>query len=260
MSEVSKFLAIQHGTLSDQTVRQLTDLILSGQLAPGDFLPAEPTLCKQLNVSRATVREAIRTLEARGFVQRRHGVGVQVTDRSREVAAHSISLMLQRGRSGIADLLEVRLALECQSAALAALRATEADLDVLSRSVHTMANQSTTIDEYVDADLAFHLHLAEATHNGVIVALVNAIRGLLRKSIRATYDADGRTEQRLNAHRLVLEAVARGDSNAAEAAMREHLHNTEVMLRELGLIEGDHATRVEAPAEAIVAAEESTKS
>ncbi|HLH72011.1 MAG TPA: FCD domain-containing protein, partial [Chloroflexota bacterium] len=178
------------------------------------------------------------------FVQRRHGIGIQVTDRSHEVAAHSISLMLQRGRSDVADLLEVRLGLECQSATLAALRATKSDLQVLAESIETMANQSSTLDEYVDADLGFHLHLAEATHNAVLVALINAIRDLLHQSIRATYDVDGRTERRLDAHRLVLEAVQRRDPHAAEAAMREHLHYTELMLRELGLIPAGHAPLV----------------
>lgn len=241
MGERDLYSAIKQGTLSDQTVDYLAGLILSGRLKPGDFLPPEPELCRRLNVSRATVREATRTLEARGMVERRHGVGVQVADHSHEAAVESISLLLQRGNGSVLDLLEVRLGLECQAAGLAARRASDAEIAAMAEAIETMRRQTSTVEEYVEADLSFHLRLAEGSHNAVLVALVNTLRVLLRESILATFVADGRTESRLSAHTRVLDAVRSREPEAAEVAMRDHLRHTEEMLRLIGQMPNDGA-------------------
>jgi GntR family transcriptional repressor for pyruvate dehydrogenase complex len=222
---------------TDRAVEVLMELVTSGRFASGDFLPSEPDLSKRLGVSRPTVRQALRTLEARGLVSTRQGVGAQVIDRTREVATDSIGMMLLRSGSGPRDLLEVRRMLECQGAALAAVRATPDDIDVLSAAVDRMRSQSSTVAEYVEGDLDFHLRLAEASKNGVLVPLVHAIRGLLLDTIATTYAVDGRTERRLQDHTGVLEAISARDAAAAEAAMRAHLQSTEDMLRQAGMLE-----------------------
>jgi GntR family transcriptional repressor for pyruvate dehydrogenase complex len=227
---------INRGSRSDGVVEQLTRLITSGELLPGSFLPSEAELCRQLGVSRPTTREALRTLEARGLVVTKHGIGVQVTNRTREVAANSISLMLQQSGSGFRNLLEVRLMLECQGCSLAARRATDDSLRAISDSIEAMRHRSSTVDEYVEADLRFHLCLAEASKNDVLVSLIHAIRGLLLDGIRATYAFDLRIEERLRDHGQIFEAVAAGDAGAAEAAMRKHLRSSEAVLCQLGLL------------------------
>lgn len=228
---------LEQESRTDRVVNALMGMVTSGRLASGDFLPSEPELCKLLGVSRPTVRQALRTLEARGLVVPKHGVGVQVTDRTREVAIDAMELMLLRRGSGPQDLLEVRLMLECHGAALAATRATDADIHALSESLNFMARQVSTIDQYVAADLSFHLHLAGASKNAVLVSLVHAIRDLLLDTIRATYAADGRTERRLQDHSRVLDAIVAHDADAADAAMRAHLRSTEEMLNQLGLLQ-----------------------
>jgi GntR family transcriptional repressor for pyruvate dehydrogenase complex len=240
MAKNDMYSAIKQGTVADQTVICLTDLILSDRLKPGEFLPPEPELCRQLNVSRTTVREAVRTMEARGLLQRRHGVGVLVADRTYESAVASIGLMLQRSGSRTWDLLEVRLGLECQAAALAADRATSAEVQAMSDAIETMRRQGSTEEEYLEADLGFHLRLAEGSHNAVLMALLHAVRHLLGESIRATFVLDGRTDSRLADHIRVLDAVREKAPDAARAAMRDHLKNTEEMLRQLGQSEGRH--------------------
>jgi GntR family transcriptional repressor for pyruvate dehydrogenase complex len=249
--EAGLYADIKQPNLCDRTVAFLTDLIISGRLAPGDYLPAEPELCKSLNVSRPTVREAVRIMEARGLVARRHGVGILVADRSRQAAAYSVGLMLQRHKSGIRDLFEVRLGLECQAAALAARRATDSDIRLMADAIETMRRQSSTVEEYVEADLHFHLRLAESTHNRVLVALTDAVRDLLLETVRSTYELDGRTARRLRDHSRVLDAVMRHDPSAAEAAMRAHMRSTEAMLRRVGLLEADDSVPSRRPATSV---------
>lgn len=218
---------------TDRTIAVLTELITSGRLSSGDFLPSEAELCKQLGVSRPTVRMALRTLETRGLVVTRQGVGAQVSDRTRQAVTDSIELMLLRGGANARDMLEVRLMLECQGASLAAQRATDDDLEKITAAIDAMADRHMAIEETVDADLHFHLRVAEASKNAVLVALVHAIRGLLRDTIAATWRINDRAEERVKDHADVLAAVAGRNPTAAEMAMRTHLCRTERLIEVL---------------------------
>lgn len=235
---VAQSITIKQASLSEQTVRQLTDLILSREVLPGQFLPPEAALCKQFNVSRSTVREAITVLETRGLVRRQHGVGILVTDGSHAAAVSSLNLLLQTRKTTLRDLLEARVGLECLIASLAAAHATDAEGDAMEEAIAPMRHPGSSEEEYVGADLTFHLRLAEASHNAVYVVLVDTVREPLWESIRATYRIDGHTDRRLRDHTRILDAVRARDPRAAHAAMRDHLHSTEAMLRQLGLIEG----------------------
>lgn len=225
---------VKQTTLSTQVVDDLTALILSRQVKLGELLPSEAELCKRFDISRATVREAICVLETRGLVRRRHGIGALVADRSQEAAVSSLQLTLQYNESGIQGLLEARLGLECLIAGLAATRATDAELRALADVLEPMRRPSSTAEEYIRADLDFHLQLAQASHNSVFTILVDAVRGPLLESLRATYTVDGHTERRLLDHTRILDAVVARDAAGAQAAMREHLRHTEEVLRQLG--------------------------
>ena len=235
---------IESGSRTERTVAVLTELITSGRFASGELLPSESELCKQLGISRPTVRMALRTLETRGLVVTRHGVGVQVTDRTRQVVTDSIELMLLRGGAGPRDMLEVRLMLECQGAALAADRATTADLAAIAEAIAALGDRRLGVAETVEADLRFHLRVAEASQNAVLVALVHALRGLLRDTIAATWRVNDGVEERRRDHARVLDAVTARDPAAAVAAMRTHLCRTERLIevmREGGAIPNTNA-------------------
>ena len=215
---------------TDQAVEVLTELITSGKLASGDFLPSEAELCRQLGISRPTVREALRELETRGLVVCRHGVGIQVTDGTLQAAIDSISLMLRRRGAGPRDMLEVRLMLECQGAALAAERATEEEVGAVAAAIDAMRAQPLTVEANVRVDLDFHLRVAEAAKNEVLLALVHAIRGLLLDTIAATYAVNPEIELRIEDHTRVLAAIRARDAVAAVEAMRTHLRRTEELV------------------------------
>ncbi len=235
---VAQSITIKQTSLLEQTVRHLTDVVLNREVLPGQFLPPEAALCTQFNVSRSTVREAIAVLETRGLVRRQHGMGILVTDGSQAAAVSSLSLLLQTRKTTLCDLLEARIGLECLIVSIAAAHATDAEIGAMEEAIAPMRCPGSSEEEYVQADLAFHLRLAEASHNTVYVVLVDAVRGPLLESIRATYRLDGHTDRRLRDHTRILDAVRARDAHAAHAAMRDHLHSTEAMLRQLGLIEG----------------------
>lgn len=241
--EVDALRTIGGGTRSEQAARLLTELITSGQIASGAFLPTEAALCRQYNVSRATIREAVRKLEARGLVISRHGVGVQVADGTEQAVSDSISLLLQRRRVGPRDMLEVRLTLECQAAALAAERGSEEAIAAIAAAIDAMRDESLTIQEQVQHDLAFHLRVAEASQNVVLVALVHAIRGLLLDTITATFEANPTISERIAAHAMILAGIRARDPEAAHAAMRAHLLLTEELIHRIATI--PHAPRKE---------------
>lgn len=214
----------------DSTVEALMSLITSGTVAFGDLLPAEAELCRQMGVSRPTVREAIRILQSRGLVLAQHGVGVRVTDRTTKVAADSILRMLKQKGVGSHDMLEVRLMLECQAAALAAERATPADISTIAAAIEAMAVQPRSLEENVKFDFDFHLRVAEASHNLVLVTLMDAIRDLLYKTILATHTLDSRIGIRISLHSAVLHGIQQHDPEAAQGAMRAHLEETKYLV------------------------------
>jgi GntR family transcriptional repressor for pyruvate dehydrogenase complex len=211
---------------ADQVMKILLDLIAE-QLTPGDSLPSEAELCRQLGVSRSTVREVLRRLEARGLIETRHGVGIQVVDRTRQVATDSLRLMLSRSEVGPRDMLEVRFILECQGAALAAQRATAEDLERIGDAIAALKGPTMTVEANIQADLDFHLGVAQASQNALLIALTHTIRDLLRDTIAATFALDPLVERRRQDHGRVLEAIRLCDPHAAEEAMRAHLRTTE---------------------------------
>ncbi len=223
---MSTLSTISKDSRLDLTVGAVNALIASGQIAFGDLLPAESELCRQIGVSRSTLREAIRVLQSRGLVSVQHGIGIRVADRTSQVAADSILRMLKKKGFGSHDMLEVRLMLECQAAALAAERATEADIANISATIDEMAAQPKSVQENVKLDFDFHVRVAEASHNLVLVILVDAIRDLLYETIWATHSVDSRIAARVSFHSAVLRAIQQRDATAAHRTMKAHIEES----------------------------------
>lgn len=215
----------------EDAVEVVTDLITSGKIPSETMLPTEAELSRQLGISRPTVREALRMLEARGLIVSRHGVGAMVVDQSSQVATSSILLMLKRKGVGLEDMLEVRRMLECQAASLSAERATSDDLTAIQASIDAMGAQPRPSAENVRLDFDFHLAIARASHNLVLVTLVDAIRDLLYDTIAATHASDPNIGLRVDAHGAILDAIRRRDAEAAARAMADHLKMAEFLIQ-----------------------------
>jgi GntR family transcriptional repressor for pyruvate dehydrogenase complex len=222
------FSAIPRARLYEEVIAQIRTMITEGQLQPGDKLPAERELVRRFQVSRSSVRDAIRALEMMGLVRCRQGEGTIVRDASADSLTVPLSSMFMR--SMIAELLEARDLLEPPIAALAATHATPEQVehmeDVLDRQRSKMKRQESSVDE----DTEFHYAIAVAAQNSVLKKVVDLLISLLTESRSRSLDVVGRKERSYAGHRRILRAIKRHQPAEAEKAMRLHLRGIQSLL------------------------------
>jgi GntR family transcriptional regulator, transcriptional repressor for pyruvate dehydrogenase complex len=218
------YKAIRTSRLYEQIVQQIEQSILKGALKPGDQLPAERELAQRFGVSRTAVREAVKALREKGLVEAYSGRGTFITDGTSQVIRQSLDLMTRIGQQeGSVHLSELRQMLEPQIAVLAATRIEEQLLATMREAVVVMDRSLHDPDAYIEADLDFHLALAEAVGNPLILSLLDSIVGLLREQRRRIFDVDGGPERGQFHHKRILEAIEQRDPEKTRAAMRDHL-------------------------------------
>ena len=214
-------------TLVEKATREIREMIVRHQYNEDRYLPCEGELCELLGVSRATVREAVRSLEVRGLVQRIHGKGVKVVDNAVGTLTQTLSDLLYIGDGTVMNLIEVRNVIETASARLAAERASQRDLSAMDAAVRAMEGAEEMDDAYIRADLRFHMAMVEAAQNPVLKAIVESYTPLLEDTIRAASVADEVIEKKYHYHRDILAAIAARNPQEAEQAIRRHLMATE---------------------------------
>jgi len=218
----------------------LTEILLSGQVAPGDYLPPEQELCARFGVGRSTLREAVGTLVAKGLLEKRHGVGIRVVERSTQAAGSMLALLLQRGQVTAAELLEARRMYEVQAARWAAERADDPSRQAIAAALARMSAAGQDREAFADADLAFHLAVATASGNRVLALMVEAIRAPLRDAILASLQDAFEPQTTMAYHAAILDAITAGDGPAAGDAMATHLDDTARKLQAFTAGETDH--------------------
>ena len=215
---------IESVRLYEQIVEQIESQLLNGQLHYGDRLPTERELGDRFGVSRTVVREAVKALSEKGLVDSHPGRGTFVTDGTSRSVRHSLGFMMRIGsNAGSSDLSEVREILEPEIAALAASRASAANIAAMRQAVATMDDALADTDAFIEADLAFHLALAEATQNTLVPTLLDPVVDVLREHRKRIFDVRGAPERGQRYHKEILEAVMRNDCAAARQAMQAHL-------------------------------------
>ena len=218
------YKVIQTSRLYEQIVQQIEESILKGELGEGSQLPAERDLAKQFGVSRTAVREAIKALQEKGLVDAFPGRGTFVTNGTSNSMRRSLDRIIKSGEpDGLAYLVEVREILEPEIAALAAVRATEQDLTAMREALDVMDNAGRDPDAFIEADLDFHLALAEAAANPIVLSLIDSIVGLLREQRLRIFRIPGGPECGQDHHKRILEAIQRHDPQGARTAMQAHL-------------------------------------
>jgi len=226
----------QRQTLTSQVVKALTESIQSGALKPGDRLPTEQELIERFGVSRTVVREAISSLKAAGLVASQQGVGAFVLQAgatpSFRIEGTSLNLI-----KDVISVLELRIALESDAAALAAMRRSDAHLEIMRKALDAMSSAIDKSDDAVSPDFEFHRTIAEATGNPHFTHLFSYLGSLLipRARLRTyRYFEQDPTEylRRVNReHEDIYLAIQRRDSDSARSAMRLHLSNSRERLR-----------------------------
>lgn len=218
----------------EEITEQIKSQIMNGQLKPGEQLPSTKELSEQFAVGRSTMREALSALKAMGLIEIRQGEGCTVKSfNAAEMELKLASSMMSKAM--LLDLLEARKALEVSNAALAAEKRNEHDLDVFRMSLKAMEHHFGDEREGEKADLSFHLTLAKATHNSVLVRLFESISDTMEAAIRETrrhymYADENVSKQLWKEHKQIFIAIEAGDAKAAEEAMRSHLFHVERVL------------------------------
>jgi DNA-binding FadR family transcriptional regulator len=214
--------------LAQAVMESLTDTIVSGAIPPGSTLPVEPELCETFGVSRITVREAVKSLEAKGLVLARQGYGTTVTPPEEwnlldpvvlaATVQHDDELVV------LDQLVDIRSTLEAQMTAQAAELATDDDLRDIERLLSRLDEETAVPARFIETDVAFHDRIMQASHN----RLGRSIIRILHAQARTTYLYNGTPDttacERANAeHRAVAERLLARDSEGAAQAMAAHI-------------------------------------
>ncbi|WP_284177601.1 FadR/GntR family transcriptional regulator [Rhabdaerophilum sp. SD176] len=209
-------------SIHTQTVETIAGWIINGRFSVGENLPIEPAICAELGVSRTVVREAIKTLVAKGLVSTGPRIGTKVLPQScwNLFDARVIEWRLECGVDAafVKDLMELRLAIEPAAARLAARREPASERGLvrdLYRRMEQAAASQTFREDHMEADLAFHVGILRATGNQFFLSLVPLISSVLRVSFRLSTGSLEAVEQALPVHRAVAEAIAAGDGDRA---------------------------------------------
>jgi GntR family transcriptional repressor for pyruvate dehydrogenase complex len=219
------FEIVRRQKVYEAVAEQIERLILR-KLQPGDKLPSERELAENLQVSRGSIRDAIRSLELMGMLEPRQGAGTIV----RETTADSLKPFadaLKQRKEMVTDLLDFREMLEPPLAARAAknvnLEQIQGLKEILQRQEQKMAAGEPAITE----DAEFHYTIALASRNTVVLKVIDLVMDLLRDTRQRALQVAGRPERSLAGHRRILDAIARHDPEAAHAAMRRHIREIE---------------------------------
>jgi len=209
--------------VTTEIARKLVAYLLSGTVQPGEKIPSERRLAEVFGVGRSIVREALKSLTLLGLVEVRQGDGTYLKRPDSELLPQAIEWGLLLGVKRTTDLVEVRRHLEVICAGLAAERRDETALADLRSLLGKMRAAGRDANSFVEADIAFHLRLAQAAENQALSEILSSIRSLLRVWIARVIGAAGDSSPSYEEHVPILEAVERGDAAAAREAMEVHM-------------------------------------
>jgi GntR family transcriptional regulator, transcriptional repressor for pyruvate dehydrogenase complex len=215
--------------LTQQVAEQITNMILSGALQAGHRLPTERELCQTFDVSRTVIREAISILRAKGLIESKGRNGTFVRQMQGDEVSNSIGMLitLKGHPATVDDLMEVRRALEIQTARLAAERANEQDLAEMQLILQRMFESIDDSESYPKVDLEFHFALARATHNVLFEILLDPLTDALLEGITQSSHLPNVKEEGYQYHRRILEKVIAHDGSGASHEMYAHLYQSQ---------------------------------
>ncbi|MEO8144265.1 MAG: FadR/GntR family transcriptional regulator [Betaproteobacteria bacterium] len=228
--------AKQPRKLAHAVVERLAGRIRRGEIKPGDQLPTESEITRAFGVSRTVVREAMSRLQAAELVETRHGIGTFVREGA-DSAPFRIDPVGTATLNELIAILELRISIETEAAGMAAERRGPAHLTAMRRALDAFARQVAQSKDAVQADFRFHLTVAQATGNRHFADLIRYLGTMLFPRTRvnsAQLAGQRRTAylERVNReHEKIYEAIERGSSDAARAAMRAHLEHSRERLR-----------------------------
>ncbi|AVO54246.1 FCD domain-containing protein [Ectopseudomonas mendocina] len=240
------FGQVRQRRLSDDIVEQLESMILEGTLRVGERLPAERLLAEQFGVSRPSLREAIQKLVAKGLLVSRQGGGNYVAESLGSTFSDPLILLLENKEDAQRDLLEFRHTLEGSCAFYAARRATDIDRQRLSEAFEALqdcysrSSGKVTRAEEGAADARFHLAIAEASHNAVLLHTIRGLFSLLKRNVVTNIGGmyaqrEETREMLIKQHQALYEAIMEGRAEEARTLSNQHIDYVQEVLSEVQL-------------------------
>jgi GntR family transcriptional repressor for pyruvate dehydrogenase complex len=224
------FKPVKKTRVYEEIVVKVKHMIEKGRLNSGDQLPSERELAEVFNVSRSSVREALRSLETQGYLESRQGDGTYIARQPLESLVNPLATVIFTEKDGQIELFEMRRLIEPQLAFLAAERATPEEIVMLGKALELQENAFAQGESGTEVDKAFHYILAKAAKNKVLLRIIDNIMDLLAESRDKYLQVEGRPERSLARHREILNAIKSGDKELAARVMQEHLEDIEVIL------------------------------
>ena len=214
----------ENSNIRDSVFQHIQEKILQDEWEPGDKLPPQDKLAEKLGISRSSLREALYRLSSLGLIEIKHGRGTYISSDISSSIADNLSLLMINEKDELA-LIEARIYLESGISALAAKRATAEEIDSLRDLVVDMEVylKENKVEEFNQADFEFHLKIAEACKNPVLLNLVKSVRDLFQKQQEKTHLISKTMEMAYKYHKKIMQAIARRESEKASKLMIKHL-------------------------------------
>jgi GntR family transcriptional regulator, transcriptional repressor for pyruvate dehydrogenase complex len=219
-------------TVSELVVQRILDMVKAGHLSAGDKLPTERDLAVQLDVSRPTVREALRALSILGVVEIRHGGGVYVSSLDEELLS-PLDFFVTLSASNMSELFDARIQFEPMIAGLAAERLTDAQLDRLRDLVASQVAEPANVELFHDTDVEFHKTILSASGNAFLSRIGKLLQVLGDQGRQAFQKRSSIRGQSVQDHLAIMGALDSRDAVGAQRAMRQHMVNVRNALKEV---------------------------
>ena len=210
-------------TLTADICRKMVSELIRGAWAEGEKIPPERELCRKLGVGRASLREALKALEIMGMIETRLGDGTYVCRRSEFFSRPLLWAIASSSEADARELIEARIVIEVELAGMAAEHATADDLKLIAEQIERMAKAKASGEDFVAADVEFHLTIGRAASNGILMNALHLIRNLLHEWILRAVSAKGVQAKAIAQHRRILQAIKTRDRAGARREMRRHL-------------------------------------
>lgn len=224
---------IKKKRLYEEIVKQLKDLINEGSLKLGDKLPNERDLSTQMNVSRTSMREALRSLEMMGFIESKVGEGTFIKEITIDNIIDPFSSILLKDKKLMLELIEVRLLLEVEIAKIAAKRVDSNEILDIENALNIMEKEIEEGEIGIEGDNTFHNALAKAAGNYAMYKMLNMCGDLLSSNRLATLKIPNQPQKSLEDHRKIFQAVKNGNEKEAAILMKQHLIKAQRNLRKI---------------------------
>ncbi|WAA09009.1 FadR/GntR family transcriptional regulator [Fervidibacillus albus] len=227
---MSKMFNLERKGVSEKVADNIKELIQQGKYTEGQKIPGEREMAQKLNVSRNTVREAYKILEACGFVTIKHGNGVYVASEEEQIRKMTSAFFTSTDQ--IKDLFAVRKVLENSSVEWAIKYGKKEEIEKLVQIVEQSKKSTNDYQKLSDLDLEFHLSLANMSRNSVLIRIMHHLIDLLEGSRLQSINIPGRPVQSIKEHEMIVEAIKRGNVVDAQNCMSFHLDSVKKSIME----------------------------